>query len=164
MSCRGRRLQRLRCGGHGRAQPFGRGHARRWGVFPEDSDVSVRSTRLGVLVTGRASSPRVGGSAKVESLLREVATVLAPSPPRVSTATIGDVARHGDSVGRFAGRHPRGTFSSTTRSRLFVLAGRFPGKGRDLFSTHPSGKGEADSDRIQMRQRSWRVANDGWLE
>ena len=47
---------------------------------------------------------------------------------------------------------------------LFVLADGCPSQGREPFSILPSGWAKAGSDRIQMRQRSWYVANDGWLE
>jgi hypothetical protein len=101
--------------------------------------------------------------AKVGVLSREAATALALQPPRGCIATVGTSLDSENTFGRFAGWHPRGSFASTHRLPLRLCI-EVSGKGTPVcWSFTLWGEWRRTGDRIQLRQRCWDAAFDGWL-
>lgn len=90
---------------------------------------------------------------------------LASQSPRGCMATVGNVTRPGEIVRSVYRLTPHEVRSPVPIACLFVLASRLLRKGcRFSCSFTLRGGWQWIGDLIQLWQRCWYVASDGWLE
>lgn len=136
-----------------------------WEPSLEQSDVSVRSARLGVSVTGRCELISWWGFGESRVLVAGRWLQRLRCSCRGSCVADSELLPDaGDPlVGLPASTH-EAPFISTNRIVSSLLAQRQLGQGRDPILSHPSGR-LASGSRLQPDAATQLVvANDGWLE